>query len=265
MAYTHLTKALIACEEALEKYPETQSNWQVTCRTISNVLQGMGQFEESSLWQSIALEEQPDLVIIYSRLGLIYTFQENWQKAIASYRYLLKLEPNNIEAYWRLAKIYARLEQKVEEAESLYQFFQLKPEKATPQIYYQLGKVLLSAGQNKLAIDCYKRLVTENTDSLQVYWELAEIYSEQQEWKQATDCYLHLIERQPNVAWLHHRLGKLWLQQQEYQEAIISFHQAIKIDPNFSPAYQSIVKLLREQEKWQEVIDICREVIALKA
>lgn len=260
---SYLSKALANCREALTKPSDEPSTWQSACRTMGNILQGMGWFEEAVIWHSRATEQEIDLAEAYLDLGRLYTGTQEWQQAIDLYNEALNLKPDYAEACSCLAQIYSCIGQKKEELEYWHRTLTLKPSLTNARVYYQLGKMAQEQRAIDKAMEYYHLAIEKDASFWYAYRNLGEIYLNQKDWEKASNCYLQIIERDSTQIWAQYKLGTIWLKQKRFDEAIDAFRDTLKIDPNFPGSYKNIIQSFLQQQKWDEAIATCRAVIAL--
>ncbi|NEO73731.1 tetratricopeptide repeat protein [Moorena sp. SIO3H5] len=260
--YTYLTDAITACEQALESPSPNGADFASTCRVLGNILQGMGRFDDAIFWHSRVFDDKPNLVQVYAKFGSLYTSQQQWQQAIASYYHAIRLQPDFAEAYWSLAEIYSQLGNKDEEIECWYQTLNLKPQSAKAQGHYKLGTAFLGQGKPDRAIACFQNAIERDSSLWAAYYELGDCLIAQGKWENAIACYRQLLDLDPNQAKGHYKIAGIWLKQGMVDTAIAAFRRSIEVDPNFPGAYRELIQLLIQQQKWDEAIVSCRAVIA---
>jgi tetratricopeptide (TPR) repeat protein/predicted O-methyltransferase YrrM len=259
----HLTAAIAACEQALSNQAENPHSWQLACRDLGNILQGLGRFDESIQWHSFALENQLNLREVYFYLGKLHANEENWLEAIAALQNVLADQPDSAIAYSSLAQIYGRLGQKEAEIDCWYRALNLNPDLSDARGYHKLAKALQEKGKIEAAITCYQRAIERNQNFLASYYELAEIWLQQGQLEEATSYYQTILAHDRNQARAYHKLGSIYLQQNQYEEAIAALRQAIQIEPQFPWAYRELVKTFIKLERWDEAIATCHAIINL--
>ena len=258
VVYSRLNKSLIACEAALSK-PE---DWYDSCTRVSNVLTSMGRFDEASQWSSMALVSTPNSVLFNVKAGVLYTIQESWDRAIATYHHVLELEPNYAQAHRSLARIYSHLDKTELELHHWYEFLTLRPDSGTLEGIYKLGQSFKDQGHFDRAAVCYERVIERNDQYWTAYYDLAEVHSQQKQWDKAVFCYEQILSKDANQVLALHKLGKVWLKCKEYKQAIAKFREATKLDPEFPWAYLGLVETFMELEQWDEAIATCRAIIS---
>ena len=263
MTVDYLTKALTACEQALEHQPINQPDFASACRIVGNVFQGMGYFEEASIWHSRALEDNHDLQEIYYNIANIYLHLENWEHAVHAYERTLDFDPNLAEVHWYLAQIKSYLGDEQGELENWWHSVNLIPDRADHKMYNRLGHSFWKQGQGERAIFCFQRALELKPDFADVYSILAKILISQGKQKEAIACYEDLLVHEPDLVWVHHKIGMVKLDQGDINAAIAKFRECIQLDPKYPWAYRSLVTALLKQSEWEKAILTCRGIISL--
>jgi tetratricopeptide (TPR) repeat protein len=108
---------------------------------------------------------------------------------------ILKVDPQNKEAYMKLARLY--WEQKdYDHAIELYKYMLKIMEDG--KIYSNLGAIAEERGNLKEAEDNYLSALDSNDDVDEVYFNLAKLYSEQEDLSKSLDMIQKSIEIQPS-------------------------------------------------------------------
>jgi len=216
--FAYLNEALKACDQAIWN----QTTLPPACRTLGNVLQALGRFEEAMDWQARSVQPQPDRAELLASLGKLYAQQACWTEAIATYQQVLNLQPDHAAACWSLSNIYTHLQQPTEALRYRQRSLELKAEWATAQNYFSLGQGL----------------------------------DQQERWQEATVAYRQAIELSPGFAWSYHHLGVALLQQGDYSQSAAVFRHAIALNPSFAWTYYHLAVALLHQREWQAVIEV---------
>lgn len=258
VVYSRLNKALIACESALSN----PTDWYNACSRVSNVLTSMGRFDEASQWNSMAIATSPNVVHYHAKAAILYTIQEDWDKAIATYKQVLELDPNYADAHRSLARLYSHLDKLELELHHWYELLTQRPELGTPERNYKLGQSFQEQGNLDRAAICYERVIEQNDQYWTAYYNLADVRGQQKQWEKVVDCYEQVIRKDATQVQAFHKLGQLWLQQKEYDQAISKFRAATKLDPKFPWSYLGLVQTFLKLEQWDEAIATCRAIIS---
>jgi tetratricopeptide (TPR) repeat protein len=131
-------------------------------------------------------------------------------KAIATYKKVLKLDPNRYDMYRHLGDLNAE--------RGLLS--------SAVQDYLTLGKHYLKERKTKEALDIYKKIVSQDPSNLDAQQRVAELCLQENMQDEATKVYL--------------QLGRERSAQQRYAEAKEAYESVLRIDPANSEAQQFI-------------------------
>src|SRR5262249_16538187 len=131
-------------------------------------------------------------------------------KAIATYKKVLKLDPNRYDMYRHLGDLNAE--------RGLLS--------SAVQDYLTLGKHYLKERKTKEALDIYKKIVSQDPSNLDAQQRVAELCVQENMQDEATKVYL--------------QLGRERSAQQRYGEAKEAYQSVLRIDPTNSEAIQFI-------------------------
>lgn len=126
--------------------------------------------------------------------------RSDFPQAIATFREIIRLYPQESEAYWRLAKLLRGSEHCEEALNVIHQGLELAPN--DPALYNIEGLVLLGLRRYPEAIDAYRQ-------------------------------YVNAAPGSPNG---HDSLGMAWQQSGNYDAATAEYNQALSLDPTFEPS-----------------------------
>lgn len=116
--------------------------------------------------------KQPEDPIACLRLGALYEREGVVDKAAAAYQTVLKINPNNLRALVRLAKLYStRLQQKAKAFELAKTAHKLAPDDA--DISYLLGRAAYETGDYKWALNLFEETARIQHGDPEVMYDLA--------------------------------------------------------------------------------------------
>ena len=193
--------------------------------------------------------------------------QKTIEEAIASYRRIIELNPDNVEAYhnllqvqpdnseiWlQLAQVFVRQEQIEDAIAAYHRAIELNPKSLLS--HQQLGKVLANQGDVAGAIASYRRAIELNPNSVEVVHDLWAALKIQIQWEQAVEIYSQILVASPDFGFAHYYLGAALACLCRWEEAATSYHRAIELnlDYSFWP-HQLLGSALAKQGKLNEAI-----------
>lgn len=175
------------------------------------------------------------------------------QKAIASCKLALEIQPDNAEIYVTLGRFYIQNQQWDDAAIILETAIRLSPN--LTEAYYALGEVWITLKQWQNAINIFTKLIILNPDNAWNYYLLGDGFMGVNDWEQAFNAYKQAICLNNNHDWFYQKLGDSLQKLNKFDEAIDAYKKAINIKP--CPWYYAeIGNILIDQHKWNEAIAI---------
>lgn len=101
----------------------------------------IGHYEDAIMTCHLAIEKDPNYSLAYSWLGTLYSYCSigTLPQAVDAYKQVIRLEPDDADAYFHMGEAYTELEQYPEAIEAYKEVIRLKPEYA--DAYNNLGVV----------------------------------------------------------------------------------------------------------------------------
>jgi tetratricopeptide (TPR) repeat protein/GT2 family glycosyltransferase len=188
----------------------------------------------------------------YINLGNLYQKLNNIDAASYCYRRALKLQPQLIAAYDRLAEI-SLSQNDTNIAIEIYKTA-LKYNPQNSSVYYNLGKLLASTERWQDAVACYQKSIAIDADFWQAYHELGDALSHQKLWQEAANAYRLAINLKPDFFWSHNNLGDILIQLKDPTEAITVLQKALKLKQDFHWTYSNLGTAYLSLQRWEEAI-----------
>ncbi len=201
-------------------------------------------------------ENQANIATVYANL-------QNWKKAIIHYKRAISINPELVEVYRNLARVFTKIGQKKEATKYWNKAYILSLNLVSDDEYYELGNSLLKEKETEKAIACYQKVIELNPDYILAYDILGQILVEQDQHKEAIEIY--------------EKFAFILIDKKRYKEAIESYKRAIQsskklgnISDDLIAKYQQVIenysessaedyfelgRLLRSQSKFDEAID----------
>lgn len=166
--------------------------------------------------------------------------------------------PTSMIAYYNQGNCYTELakqatdlptfQQHITKAEQAYKRVQLLDPTLTI-VYFKLGKLALSMGDNNKAAKVYKQGITHNPDNAALYFNAAGAYDSDENYNDAIIYYLKALEKDPTFIYAYNNLGLAYEVLEEYDKAENAYKNALDIDPDYAFARLNLGNLLAQQQK----------------
>src|SRR5271155_4160356 len=170
--------------------------------------------------------DMPQAIEYFERLAQVYLSDGFNSKAIAIYKKIAKLAPNELAPLERLADLYVQ---------------QGGLSEARP-LFLQIAEAYLKANKSQKALEVLHRLLDLEPDNLRVQMRLAELYNVMGQKKEAAQTYLAYSQR--------------LFERGESDEAAKLIERALEVDPGNVAALQLKSKTLAQGGKTAPAIEI---------
>ena len=188
--------------------------------------------------------------------------QNETDKAVVCYRRAVSIQPNLIEAYWRMGEI-AMAKGNYKTALSCYRRA-LKIDPNRPQNYILLGNTLSQQGDWKGALAYHQRAETLEPDNADIGCNIGECLTNLQRYDEADLVLRRTIGKHPQYWKTYFQLGKTLSQQKQWQEAVGALEKALIFNNNdFGLTYHHLGRAFAEQKQWQEAVDAYKKAVEL--
>ncbi len=225
-----------------------------------------------------ALTIEPNHYEILHYLGMSYTQDEYWKKAVNVYKRALELKSDSIEVLYSLGLVYFKLDQWSDAEAQLKQVITLSPHHARG--YELLGKVYNKLRQYPDAAKILTKALELKPNSPGNYNELGNAYLKIKSYAEAITNFKNAIKYGPsNFAEPHYGLGTAYMhtgeQEKSRSEMLLyqqlqrlnveyeRFTRQTRLDPNNLEGWTGLARILMQQKIYNEAIPALQKCIAL--
>jgi len=199
-----------------------------------------------------ALDITEDNPIVRTYLGIVFSQQGKYDKAVENYRKAIQICPIYEAAYYNLG-IALQVQGKNDEAIRNYRrALELKPDYA--EAYYNLGTILQAEGRPDEAISCYNRALQIDFNSAESHNNLGNVLLSQGKFDEALKHYLAAEKIKPDYPDIQYNLGNMFLTQGSFDKAVSHYRHALRLRPHDAEAYYKLGKAFQSQGKYDEAI-----------
>lgn len=176
----------------------------------------------------------------------------NLAEAETAYLAILKKFPNEVEALHGLGILYTRQEDFVKAIDYLEMAIAVEPSNAVLQLH--LANVLKLQGLFSRAAQVLQQLITTHPDNIPAYNNLGTVYYSQGKFADAIALYQKAIEKKPDYIDAYYNLGLALSKANQSSEAILTYRKLLaQAEQHFAARYHLAV-LLMQQESLTEAI-----------
>ena len=184
-------------------------------------------------YQWILKEMDPNYVEAHYRLGVVYNKLGAIENSIASYKEVLRLSPGHagatqfLEGYYVNQGIAYRREKQFDKARSAFQQA-LSINGSSAAAHFELGQELERQGQHDQAIKEYQEAIRLDPSKSTAHTHLAAAYVGKGEYDQAIQYYQEVIKQHPRDPVAHDGLGVAYSKVGQRDKAIETLGQAVR-------------------------------------
>ena len=227
----------------------------LTYRRLGNSEQAaaaMAQFQHLKTYEDTvhqyreALYQNPNLPMLYIKLGELHEAYNNLTAAVRVYETATQVHPSYLPAHTHLGEVLIK-QRAFEKAALTYQkATEIAPDDS--QTWLKLGVIYINQQQFERAIAVFKRAIVVNSTAAEAYNNLARLYSGLgKEMQQAIDLAKHAVSLAP-TARHYDTLAYAYYRNTQYAEALEAIHQAIALAPD-TDAYNNLLLKIQAAQK----------------
>jgi tetratricopeptide (TPR) repeat protein len=192
---------------------------------------GSNQLAEAELLLNQVLKVAPDEATALNLLGTVRAKQGRLDEAEALFQRAVRSDAAMVGAHMNLAYLYLLKKAPEKTAAELREVLRLEPDNA--EAAYRLVWLLLSQGRIDECISFIEKLKGSQQPSAPLFGVLGDAYLRKGNKVEALSAIKKAIELRPNDAAYHFALGSAWLKYPpDLQEAEQSFRQFLKLQPD---------------------------------
>lgn len=212
-----------------------------------------GHFQKAISFYHQHLELNPEDIESYYELARVFQQLNQLDKALEVYQKIISIQPNDMNAHSSLGLLYGQL-QKFEA--SIHHFLLiLKLEPNQPAILANLGTNYLNSGQYQLALNSYQQALKLNPKLNQIHFNLGNLYVQTGQSDLAIVSYQRVIKTMPELIIARQKLAEILLQKQRYTEAIEQYLYLLQSHPTHYVYSHYLGDAYRESGQFEKAIE----------
>lgn len=192
-----------------------------------------------------ALYRNPNLPMLYIKLGELHETYDNLTEASRAYETAIRVHPSYLPAYLSLGEILIQ-QRNLEEAIEVYQTA-AKIAPNNPQVSVKLGVIYINQRQFEPAILAFKQAIAADNTAAEAYNNLARLYAGLgKEMQQAIDLAERAVTLMP-TAKHYDTLAYTYYRNAEYTKALGAINQALALAPD-SDEYNAMLLKIQDAQ-----------------
>ncbi len=266
---SQINEAISAYRESFSLDPSFLPAW----KSLSEIYRKEAQWEDLlQLYQErvSSIKEMPQTMPLLMELGeLLRDKLAEPERAILSYRQVLKINPGHLPALKALAGIYREEGRWAELLEVLENQAGLSKESSQiTSLYLEMGGILdTQLKEPGQAITIFEQALTRKPACEPAQEALCRLYHQEERWEELIKLYqgeLELEEEPGRQLTLYWKIGQLLdTRLSQLAEAEQYYKRVLEIDPSFLQALQSLTKIYYQEEKWRELTEVLTRQIEI--
>ncbi len=192
-----------------------------------------------------ALYSNPNLPMLYIKLGELHEAYDNLTEASQVYETAIQVHRSYLPAYLSLGGLLIQ-QRNLEKASEVYQTA-AKIAPNNPEVWVKLGVIYINQRQFEPAVLAFKQAIAVDNTAAEAYNNLARLYAGLgKEMQQAIDLAEHAVTLMP-TAKHYDTLAYTYYRNAEYTKALTAINQALVLAPNADEYHKMLLKIQEAQ------------------
>ena len=203
----------------------------------------------------------PELDVVYFKLGKIALVKGDDMQAAAYYRLGLQYDPGNAALQFNLARVYDQLQDYGNAITHYEKAIALDPE--FKYAYNNLGLIHELRGSKAAAEKAYLAALKQDPAYNFARLNLGNLYADMDRLPEAKKLYLEALKLEPDNAYAHLYLGNAYFMTAEFDEAVRHYRISITRKPDNASAYYLLAISLSKLNRADEAMAAGMQYMAL--
>jgi len=220
-------------------------------------------FKEAAEYLEKAISRNIDSREVFFELGTAYEELQDLTRAAENYeKYVKAGAANPFPAWLKLAQTYQRLNQSVQAIAAFREALKINPDDINCN--YNLAKLLAETNQYDEAETVFQKLAVLNQrDAVTYYGQIMQMYDRARNYDKAVEAARKIVELNPknevalyNLAIMYDRLGRL-------EEAAQTLNETLTLKPDYTHAWFNLGIVYDKLKKHAEAVEAFKKYTAL--
>jgi len=208
-----------------------------------------------------SLTKRQFLGVLLSNLGAEYADQGKFREAVAAYRKVLVINPNDAQAWYNLGVAYRSRGEFDDAVQACRKALSINPEDA--KAWSNLGVAYTGQGKLEEAVQAHRKALAINPDLAEAWNNLGVALESQGKLEEAVQAHRKALAINPDLAEAWNNLGVALESQRRYEEAVEAYRKALTVNPNYAGAWTNLGLGLASQRKFDEAVQAHRKALAI--
>lgn len=206
---------------------------------------------------------QPNNLEAWVLLADVYNRQRDFGNAVTAFKKVIELDPNNAAAYLGLGGIQVRMQKPQEAAQNLEKALTLDPSKNEAKMF--LGNAYEDAREWVKAADAYEKyLATNPANAWTIYQRMGMCRKEAGQFDQAAAAFVEALKAQPQDQSLQYKLAQAYDLGGKFAEAEAAYKKLAEMSPKDAITYyRGILAMYDKANNQAKAIEAAQKVVDL--
>ena len=207
---------------------------------------------------------QPNNLEAWTLLAKVYDGQRDYQNAVAAFKKITELDPNREEAFFGMGQIYVRMQKSTEAVAALEKALSLDPNHK--EAIFALGTAYEDAREFQKAGDAYEKYLTFKPENAwQAFQRLGMARLNDNQFEAAAAALAEAFKVQTQDQNIGYNLAQAYQKAGKLAEAEDIFKKLAEISPKDAVNYFSyILKMYGDAQKPDKAVDAAKKIVELK-
>jgi tetratricopeptide (TPR) repeat protein len=179
------------------------------------------------------------------RRGKVYESEQHWSEAFSAYSEVVKREPTNALAHYRLGVVSSKLGATEQALASYHEALRLNPglseaSTALEGYYTNQGVAQRLSNQLTAAVQSFRQALTYNTSSANAHFELGQTLEQLGQVNEAIQEYQEALRLDPDKSAAHTSLAHVYAAQGQQENAAKEYQEVLRLNPQDPVAHQGL-------------------------
>lgn len=221
-----------------------------------------GKMEQALALYREVLALQPDNIDALHLTAVAHCQNRDFELALPLFEHVIRLKPDFAEAWNNLGKAFKSLDRNEEAEQAFVRATELAPKMA--EAWTNLGRMMRRKGSTEESIAFYRKALEAGTGDAEAHHFLGVTLKDAGRGDEAIAEYRKALELKPDYADAWNNLAAALRDRGDLKGAIETYEKAIEVRPDFAAALTNLGNALQEAGRIDEAIRRHREALALQ-
>jgi tetratricopeptide (TPR) repeat protein len=192
--------------------------------------------------------------------------EQHWSEAFSTYTEILKFEPENAQAHYRLGTVSEKIGATDSALKSYQEALRLNPglteaRTALEGYYVNRGVALRRSNQSDEAIRAFQQALSIVPSSASAHFELGQAFEQRGQTDDAVKEYQETIKLDPNRSAAHVRLAAVYSNQGQHERAAQEYQEILRVNPEDPAAHYGLGVTYSEMGQREQAIASLKQAV----